>query len=78
MLSLKKFLIVVKDCYSLVKRYTKKNFVFRWLVALKFEGDFDSLDARMDNAMMLFDFDMQVEQTCLAYDHQDNLQNVKA
>jgi len=76
--SLSKFLTVVKDCYSLMKRYTKKNFVFRWLLALKFEGDFDSLDARMDKAMKLFDFDMQVEQTCLAYDRQDDLQNVKA
>jgi hypothetical protein len=48
----------VKDCHSLVKGYTKKNFVLRWLLALKFEGDFDSLDARMDKAMKLFDFDM--------------------
>ncbi len=76
--SLEKFLTVVKDCHSLVKRYTKKNFVLRWLLALKFEGDFDSLDARMDKAMKLFDFDMQVEQNCLAYDRQDDLQIVKA
>jgi hypothetical protein len=31
----------------------------------------------MDKAMKLFDFDMQVEQTCLAYDRRNDLQNVK-
>ncbi|CAM5998835.1 unnamed protein product [Sphagnum balticum] len=32
----------------------------------------------MDKAMKLFDFDMQVEQNCLAYDRQVDLQIVKA
>ncbi|KAJ7535818.1 hypothetical protein O6H91_12G047300 [Diphasiastrum complanatum] len=59
--NLMKFFMVVKDCIAQVKRHNGRNFIVRWILAFKIEGDFDALDQRLEQCMRFFKLDLSVQ-----------------